>query len=94
MVMEHLPSILNSAEVKVIVPLAPWTRTLPSVTLVLGWVPARACMVDECLHPDSADGIEEVTRADARGSTGFRHASAGAASAAAVAVTDAMVHVG
>lgn len=94
MVMKHLPGILNSGEVKVIVSLAPWTGTLPSVSWELPRVPARACMVDECFHPHSADGIEEVTRADARGSAGFRHAPAEAASAAAVAVTHAMVHVG
>lgn len=88
-VRKHLASILN-----VIAPLAPWAGTLPAMPWVLRWVSVRARAVNECLHPDGTDGVEEVPRANARRPAGFRHAPAEAASATPVAVIPAMVHVG
>ena len=63
---------------------APWPRALLGA---VGRVPIRIRPVNKCLHPDSGDGVEEVTRADTRRwPAGFGHAVAETAPAAGVAM--------
>lgn len=46
----------------------------------------RARPVNKRLHPDGADGVEEVARAEARRPAGFGHAVTEAAPAAGIVV--------
>lgn len=65
----HVRGIVKAAEIIILTPVVGSLSEMPRTTSRPIMVPDEISPINECLHTHCADGVEEIARASAGGST-------------------------